>query len=213
MCAIPALAQEEKWGMNNPYIDNQLLHWGFQIGINFGSFLTDQAPANVSSPGFGFRVGLLGEIKLCKYLSLRFTPCMEFSFRNMSFKSDKHIERLDAMPIILPLHFKFTSEREGNFRPYVIVGGGGSFNILRYEPEKVNIGLQIYDYFCEAGFGCDLYFRWFKWCPEITYRVGFADQIDHNFKPNTSSGTKYMDVFGTSRVINQAICLTFNFQD
>lgn len=200
--------------MNNPYIDDGLFHWGFYIGGSFMSFATDKAPANVSSPGIGFRVGLIGELRLCRYLSLRCSPGMEFSYRWLTYKDLSPSKTLvGAIPIQIPLYLKFAAERMGNMRPYVIAGGGVSVNINSYDPVKEDIGLKLFDAFCEAGFGCDLYILWFKFCPEITYRIGFVDQLDRDFKPSSSRGTVYLDQLKPHRLINQAICLTFNFQD
>jgi hypothetical protein len=211
----PLFAQEEKWGMNNPYIDDKLFHMGFQVGVNFNSFLTDLAPANVSSPGFGFRVGFVGDLRLCKYLNLRFTPGLEFAYKTLTYnKAATGIDRtvdVGAIPITLPLYLKFSAERVSNFRPYVIAGGGVSFNVNKYDPQKDHVGLNVLDYFCEAGFGCDIYFRWFKLCPELTYRIGFGDQL--NRKHKTTDHPEYVTALGDNRLINQAICLTFNFQN
>ena len=215
LCALHGFAQEEKWGMNNPYLDDKLFHMGFQVGLNFNSFLTDQAPANVSSPGFGFRVAFVGDLRLCKYLNLRFTPGLEFAYKTLIYNKDKtgldkHVD-VGAIPITLPLYLKFSAERLSNFRPYVLAGGGVSFNVNKYDPHKNYVGLNMLDYFCEAGFGCDIYFRWFKLCPELTYRIGFADQLNRS---HTVSGYEnYVTTLGSNRLINQAICLTFNFQN
>lgn len=197
--------------MNNPYIDEELFHWGFQLGMNFCSFGLDKSvAAKVSTPGFGFRVGFVTELRMCKYMSLRCTPGLEFNYRTISY-SDNKSTTVGAIPIVLPLYLKFTSAREANFRPYVLAGGGVSFNVNSYDPNKDYIALKWLDYFCEAGFGCDIYFRWFKLCPELTYRIGFGDQLNRN---HTVSGSEsYVTSLGTNRMINQAICLTFNFQD
>lgn len=201
--------------MNNPYLDDKLFHMGFQVGVNFNSFLTDLAPANVSSPGFGFRVGFVGDLRLCKYLNLRFTPGLEFSYKTLDYNSDatgiKFGALVGAIPITLPLYLKFSAERAGNFRPYVLAGGGVSFNVNKYDPQKDHIGLNWLDYFCEAGFGCDIYFRWFKLCPELTYRIGFGDQLNRSH--TTIDHPEYVTELGSNRLINQAICLTFNFQN
>ena len=210
---MPTFAQEEKWGMNNPYLDDKLFHMGFQIGAEFTSFGLDKSvAANVSTPGFGFRVGFVAELRLCKYLSLRTTPGLEFNYRTLSYTKYQDKTTIGAIPIQLPLYLKFTAAREANFRPYVLAGGGVSFNVNKYDPNNDYIALKWFDYFCEAGFGCDIYFRWFKLCPELTYRIGFGDQLDRGFKSNKDN--KYMDVLkGSQRIINQAICLTFNFQN
>ena len=198
--------------MNNPYIDDKLFHMGFQVGANFNSYLTEWAPANVSSPGFGFRVAFVGDIRLCKYLNLRFTPGLEFVSKTLKYKNYPNASvDVGSLPIILPLYLKFSAERVANFRPHVIAGGGVSFNVNKYDPQKHHVAQNVLDYFCEAGFGCDIYFRWFKLCPELTYRIGFGDQL--NRAHQTVEHPEYVTAFGDNRLINQAICLTFNFQN
>lgn len=223
--------------MNRPYVDDKLFHFGFQLGMNFSSFgVTDsELPltnpitgeveiyhSRVSSILPGFNVGFVSDLRLCKYLNLRFCPGMQFTSRTLTYKSEsgkpvgtpdkKYGANIDvlAIPVYLPLYLKFSAEREGNYRPYVIAGGGVSFNVSRDHEKPVMMNLM--DYFCELGFGVDLYFQWFKFCPEITYRIGFADQL---CPADQRMELAPQDAFYTnaiSRLTNHCICLTFNFE-
>jgi hypothetical protein len=224
---------------NRPYVDDRLFHFGFQLGLNFSTFgITDSEleitdPVNpakkeiyharVSSLLPGFNVGFVTDLRLCQYLSLRFCPGLQFSSRTISYKTEsgnpvegtpgKYGSSIDvlAIPINLPLYLKWSAMREGNFRPYVIGGGGASFNVSRDHDKPVL--LNLLDYFAEVGFGCDLYFRWFKFCPEITYRIGFANQLcpyaerNDNLSPQDAF---YSDAI--MRMTSHAVCLTFNFE-
>lgn len=231
MLLSPAFAQKKQ---NNPYVDDKLFHFGFQLGLNFGSFgITDSnlpvyhgdtLHARVSSLLPGFRVGFVSDLRLCKYLNLRFTPGMEFTSRTISYKAkngqkiigsipDKYQDKIDvlSMPIDLPLYLKFSAARESNYRPYVIAGGGVSFNVSRDHEKPILLNLM--DYFCQVGFGCDFYFRWFKLCPELTYRIGFADQLCPVSERHDELSP--MDTFYSNaiqRMTSHAICLTFNFE-
>ena len=222
---------------NRPYIDDKLIHFGFQLGINFATLqVTDSEEpivnpitgeteiyhARVSSILPGLHVGFVSDLRLCKYLNLRFCPGLMFTSRTLSYKTEsghpvsgtpgKRGANLDilAIPVYLPLYLKWSAEREGNYRPYVIAGGGVSLNVSRDKEKPVVLGLM--DYFCEVGFGVDLYLRWFKLCPEITYRIGFANQLtfpDEHWQPEP------IDAFYTgalSRLSSHAVCLTFNFE-
>lgn len=222
---------------NRPYVDDKLFHFGFQLGLNFSTFsVTDsEMPitnpitgeteiyhARVSSLLPGFHVGFIGDLRLCKYLNLRFCPGMQFTSRTLTYKSESgrpvqgtpgkfanHIDVL-AMPVYLPLYLKWSAARDGNYRPYVIGGGGVSFNVSRDRDKPVL--LNVMDYFCEVGFGVDLYFRWFKFCPEITYRIGFANLLypSANRMELAPQDAFYTDAL--SRLTSHAICLTFNFE-
>ena len=117
--------------MNRPYVDDQLFHFGFQLGVNFSTFHVadselELAPdplhpdqkevfhARVSSLLPGFHVGFISDLRLCKFLNLRFCPGMMFTSRTISYKTESgrpvpdkgaHIDVL-AMPVYLPLYLK-----------------------------------------------------------------------------------------------------------
>ncbi len=217
-------------------MDDKLFHFGFQLGVNFSSFgVTDSEleledpvtgikeiyHSRVSSVLPGFHVGFITDLRLCKYLNLRFCPGMQFTSRTLTYKTESgnpvkgsmnkgaSVDIL-AMPVYLPLYLKFSAMREGNFRPYVIAGGGASINVSRDREKPVLLNLM--DYFAEVGFGVDFYFRWFKFCPEITYRIGFANQL---YPADQRMELAPQDAFYTnsiSRLTNHSICLTFNFE-
>ena len=222
--------------MNRPYVDDKLFHFGFQLGMNFGSFFVTDSELPIANPITGeteiyhsrvssilpgFHVGFVTDLRLCNYLNLRFCPGMQFSSRTLSYKTESgnpvqgmqgHGANIDllAMPVYLPLYLKWTAAREGNYRPYVIAGGGVSFNVSRDREKPVLLNLM--DYFCEIGFGVDFYTSWFKFCPEITYRIGFANQL------TPAEGRMELapqDAFYSNaieRLTSSCVCLTFNFE-
>ena len=223
--------------MNRPYVDDKLFHFGFQLGLNFSSFgvtdselpivnpLTGQTEiyhARVSSLMPGFNVGFISDLRLCRYLNLRFCPGLQFTSRSITYKSEsgspvgtpdrKYGSSLDvlAIPIYMPLYLKWSAEREGNYRPYVIAGGGVSVNVSRDHEKPVLLNQM--DYFAEVGFGCDLYFQWFKFCPEITYRIGFADQLCPADQRMELAPQEAIYTNALSRLTNHCVCLTFNFE-
>lgn len=233
-CALGVRAQV---GQNRPYVDDKLIHFGFQLGMNFSTFhVTDSEEpivnpitgeteiyhARVSSILPGFNVGFVSDLRLCKFLNLRFCPGMQFSSRTISYKTEsgrpvsgspgKFGPNIDvlAIPIYLPLYLKWSAEREGNYRPYVIAGGGVSFNVSRDHEKPVL--MQTMDYFCEIGFGVDLYFTWFKFCPEITYRIGFGNQLSPTDGRMELAPQDFFYTDAISRLTSHCVCLTFNFE-
>jgi len=213
-------------------VDNRLFHFGFQLGVNLGSFgITDSEQvingevyhARVSSLLPGFHVGFVTDLRLCEYLNLRFCPGMQFTSRTITYKTEsgnpvqgtpmKYYDKIDvlAMPVNFPLYLKWTAMREGNYRPYVIAGGGVSLNVSRDREKPILLNLM--DYFCEVGFGVDLYAQWFKLCPEITYRIGFADQLcPIAERKDNLSPTDHFYTNAISRMTSHCICITFNFE-
>ena len=233
-CAISAQAQQAQ---NRPYVDDKIFHFGFQLGMNFASFGITDSEMEITNPisgekeiyhsrvSFimpGFHVGFVTDLRLCRYLNLRFCPGLQFTSRTISYKTEsgrpvqglpgKHGANLDvlAMPLYLPLYLKWSAAREANYRPYVIAGGGASINVSRDREKPVLLNLM--DYFCEIGFGVDLYLRWFKLCPEITYRIGFANQLAPVDGRMELAPQEFFYTEAISRMTSHCVCLTFNFE-
>ena len=236
LCA-PLFAQKAQ---NKPYIDDRLFHFGFQLGINFSTFgITDSELPDTINPGNyvyharvsgllpGFNVAFVSDLRLSKHLNLRFCPGLQFSSRTISYtRMDENgnasrdwksrtgkgnsVDVL-AIPVYLPLYLKWSADREGNYRPYVIAGGGASFNVSRDREKPVL--MNLIDYFAEVGFGCDLYFQWFKFCPEISYRIGFANQLCP-YSERHDNLSPYEAFYSNSilRMTSHCVCLTFNFE-
>jgi len=229
----PIKAQE---AMNRPYVDDKLFHFGFQLGLNFGSFFVTDSEEPITNPltgeteiyhsrvsGLlpGFHVGFVTDLRLCRYLNLRFCPGMQFMSRTLTYKTASgnpvkgslgNGDKIDvlAMPVYLPLYLKWSAAREGNFRPYVIAGGGVSINVSRDREKPVLLNLM--DYFCEIGFGVDIYNRWFKFCPEITYRIGFANQLAPTDGRMELAPQDFIYTNSIQRLTSSCVCLTFNFE-
>ena len=223
--SIPAKAQ------NNPYVDDKLIHFGFSLGLNFMSFGVTETEepiggeiyyARVSNLMPGFSVGFVSDLRMSRHLNLRFCPGLSFSQRTLTYKTEsgnpvqtqsgKYKDKIDVLsiPITIPLYIKWSAEREKNFRPYLIGGGGVEFNVYRDTERPVL--LKSFDYFVEAGVGVDLYFEWFKFCPQITYRIGFANiltPLDENpyLTPDDSFYTGAL-----RKLTSRMLCITFNFE-
>lgn len=217
-------------GMTNPYADEKLVHFGFSLSVNMMAFAVHDSNipingetyhARVSGLTPGFAVGFITDLRLCKYLDLRFTPALNFSSRTITYKTmsgnpvhgsgdnGNKISML-SMPIDIPLYLKWTAQREANYRPYVIAGGGVAYNVSRDHEKPVL--LKPFDYFVSVGFGCDFYLSWFKFCPELRYQIGFANLLTPvNERPEVVQQDQFY-TNALSRLSNQMLTLTFNFE-
>jgi hypothetical protein len=119
-----------------------------------------------------------------------------------------------SIPISVPLYLKWSAEREVNYRPYVMAGGGVSYDVVR-DKEKVILH-KPFDAFISAGFGCDFYFRWFKLCPEIKYQIGFLDaHVPTSQTQDNAWGLSAGDYFYSNaikRMTHQKLSIVFNFE-
>lgn len=214
---------------NNPYRDDRLLHFGFFLGVDMPSYLVDTvaAPeyyARCSNIGVGFNVGFITDLRLSRHLNLRFTPGLHFGYTTINYvpreNNGKSIEPAQnlTIPITIPLYLKWSAEREGNYRPYVTVGGGFSLDFNSFaDRSNRKILTKPYDGYVGVGFGCDFYCPWFNFTPEIRYEIGFANVIaqvgeDISGKTWQPSPDNLPYTSNINRLTNQRISIVFNFE-
>ena len=241
LCLVLCLLQANLQAQNNPYVDDKLVHFGFHLGLNFMSFNVHEADsltqiaahgdgtiyhARVQSLMPGFSVGFITDVRLSRHLNLRCTPALHFGQKTITYRSFQRPDSLIrgtstgtratvlSLPISVPLYLKWSAEREANYRPYVIAGGGVSFDLGR-DKERV-IYQKAFDYFVEVGFGCDFYFPWFKLAPEIKYQIGFANVLTPISEAEQAQWRLPADDYfysnTISRLTNQMISIVFNFE-
>lgn len=220
--------------MNRPYADDKLVHFGFSLGMNFMSYSATESllplsgmlengrtfenevlHARTSQLLPGFCVGFITDLRLCNYLNLRFTPELHFGQRTLTYTSESgNLKNITtdflSLPISIPLSLKWSAQREGNYRPYVIAGGGVIYDFGQNEDRYL---LQRpFDYFMQVGFGCDFYFSWFKLCPEIKYQLGFANALTPSSERPTLPGPYAFYSDAVSRLRSHMVTLVFNFE-
>ena len=203
---------------NLPYHDDRPYHFGFFVGLNtmdFGVQLNDPniAQAEVSSLMPGFTAGLIGNLRMNRFFSLRFSPSINFTERTLTYRfygeTNTVQESVFSIPLMLPFHLKYSAERIHNFRPYILIGGGAAFDFGR-DMER-DILLRPFDFFVEVGTGCNIYFPFFRFSPELRFAVGFNNMLT----PNADRLTGTFDPrFGNaiSRLTTKMITLSFNFE-
>lgn len=216
------LAQQ---GGNLLYVDQKLIHFGFSLGMNSMDFAITPSlqdingniyQADVSTLKPGFSVGIISDLRLNRYLNLRFTPTLHFGERELTYRaigsSVTNTINITSVPICLPLYLKYSSERKGNYRPYLLWGGGASIDLGRDKAKALL--LKPLDIYTEFGVGCDIYFSFFKLCPELKFAVGFndlftpLDQRDAGFISDEDK--KFSNAL--SKLTSRMMTLSFNFE-
>lgn len=247
---------------NQPYVDDNIKHIVYFLGIDFPAYGIQPFNAEndnlVPAVGWGLTIGLGVDHRLGRYFNLRFIPSVSFESRNIVGRtkdadgniygegiftkddSGKELERMNkklpigSTPISLPVHVKWSAERDENFRPYVVAGAGISIDMwAKKKIPFMPFHPHMFDVFADVGFGCDFYFPWFKLCPEIRYRIGFMNMNTSekyhesigDWKPvygstdNTQKtdpwyheGLLDMGTLEEKRIFNQKISLIFYFE-
>ena len=130
----------------------------------------------------GFTVGVLGEIRLNKYVGFRIQPTMHFGQKHVYFheqttKRDS-TQNIKSTYISVPIELKLAAPRYNNFRPYAMFAVAPAFDLTT---RKHNALLtESFDCFIEVGAGCDFYLPFFKLIPELKFCFGLRDILVHD---------------------------------
>jgi hypothetical protein len=183
--------------------DEKPYYFGISLGVNKGNFRThldpyflNQDSILVAEPkgGGGFALGLLATLRLTNRFELRFNPQLMFAERNLLYKLNPDLpgdldfghtveKKIESVITTFPVHFKFRSDRIGNFRVYLL--GGGKFDIDLASNAKARraedmVRINRFDFGVEAGMGFNFYFPSFILSPEIKFSNGFGNLHDRN---------------------------------
>ena len=184
--------------------ENNLLRWGYFLGINSYDFNFDYNQ-NLSdiyvkkSPGFS--VGLIGNLRINKYIDIRLEPGLLITTRELFYTQDwfqgipdtkesDFIREVKSTYIHIPLLIKLSTKRINNFKPFIVGGLSTALNLSSNEnnPED-NANGQFRttknSLFYELGFGIDFYLYNFKFTPSIRGLFGFNDELIRDEDPNS----------------------------
>lgn len=209
------------------YKDNKILDWGYYLGFNQLDFKFDYNK-NIgdiqTSKEVGINVGLIGNLRFTKNVSLRFEPGIVISQRNLLYdssffniedvaelkKSDLKRE-VKTTYIYLPLLVKLATDRVGNFNPFVVFGGSSAINLsANQDNPDDNFSGEFRSkrnvLFYEIGFGIDFYLHWFKFTPTIRGVFAMNNEMiqDNEINSPWTSNVQTMETRG--------VFLNFTFQ-
>jgi len=194
--------------------DDKLLHFGFTLGINtldfrvrgfqpigenpaFSTTAWQLDPALIDSGSIvtadianlipGFTVGIITNLRMTRYLDLRFLPGMSFGERKLmynipvvdnrfDYKDTQYDYSMKSTFIDLPLTIKYKAERINNGRPYVIFGGAMRIDISKSASDDL-VGLTPVGYYAELGAGWDSYLQFFRLSVEAKVSLGLNNQL------------------------------------
>ncbi|OAV65959.1 hypothetical protein Barb4_03123 [Bacteroidales bacterium Barb4] len=220
--AAPVLTAQTERVKNQPYVDMKLYHFGFHIGFHSQDLLLTHngIPVNgetwfaeIPSYSPGFSVGVIGDMYMNPYFSLRVTPTIHFGDKSFVFKEKGTGEEFKANVrsnyVTLPVDIKYSALRLNNYRPYLLAGAYGALDIGRKKGNPLL--LKGMDYGIEFGIGCDVYLPFFKFCPELKFCFGLANVLEKD-RPDLVDRdmVKYSDAL--SKATSRMVVLTFNFE-
>lgn len=178
----------------------------------------------------GFSLGFTGILRFHDQTNLLFTPKIGFyEYRvdinyvtgstitypgtgnnvdpvqsNLGYRTEELVN--EATIVELPLLFKYRSQRFNNTRMYFI--GGGSYQFRTKSQDEANLDPIVtsgQDFTLEAGMGFEIYFRYFKFAPEIRFSHGL-----NNLYVPEKNNPQFRDVISSIR--RKGITIYLNFQ-
>lgn len=217
-----AVAQERKV-QNKPYIDYRRLHYGFFVGLHAqdmefvnNGYVAENGEcwyADIAQYNPGFSVGVLADLRLGTYLSLRALPTMHFGQNSIVFREQNSGEisrqQVKTTYISLPLHLKCSAERFNNYRPYITAGVSPMLNLTVKKQKQLL--LKKFDFMVEIGAGCDFYLPYFKLIPELKFAFSLLDVLEKDRSDLLDeSYLKY--THSVDKVASKMIVLSFYFE-
>jgi len=210
--------------MNRPYADMKRWHLGFSLGMclqdlkfTHNGYVTPEgeqwfAETPAWSPGINVQV--LADLRLHRYLNLRFSPGMSFSFKNVEMRDyvsgTVNRQDLKSVYVLLPLDLKISGDRLRNSRPYVTVGAMGAFDVSKKRSDYLMFNTA--DMYLTVGLGCDFYLPFFKFNPEIKFCFGLADLLRHDRPDLDDNPEMYKITQSLSKVKSNMFMITFYFE-
>lgn len=185
---------QQRHALNMPEHDDKAYYFGITFGLNFSAyqFKYSQGFAAIDTfkkiqPYFqpGFNLGLMANLRLSKFIDLRFVPSLAFAEKGLKFTnpafsdsiSDRYVE---SIYMHLPLQLKFKSDRVRNFRFYALAGGKFDYDLAANARSRRNdefLKVKPVDLGAELGFGFEFYYPNFIFAPEIKISQGFMNQL------------------------------------
>ncbi len=192
--------------INLENFQQQRLYFGFYLGLNSYDFKIDYNTVSediLVTKSTGFNVGLVANLKLQEYVSLRFEPGLNYTTRDLRYNDHfegftpqytitndaDYLRQVNSTYLHFPLLLKFLSLRTGNVRPYLLGGVSATLNLssnskstddnaegrFRVKPWSTNY---------EVGFGIDVFSEYFIFSPSIRGVFGIKDElIRDNYDP------------------------------
>ncbi len=196
--APSVLAQfNEKPIINLENEDKAFLNWGYFLGFNSFDFkfsYENDLPDILVDRSIGFNVGLIGEMRINKFLDLRLEPGLFYSKRILQFQGfdteNDGTREINSTYINFALLLKVSTLRIGNWKPFITGGFSTSLNLGSNEDSlddnssgTFRMKNNVFNY--ELGFGIDFYTEYFKFTPSVRGIFAITDELVPDNDPNS----------------------------
>ena len=210
--------------INLENFQKQRVYFGFYLGFNFYDFKIDYNAVGediLIEKNRGFNVGLVADLKLQEYVSLRFEPGLYYTKRDLQYPESYFLtsssdtrRQVNSTNLHFPLLLKFLALRAGNIRPYMVGGVSATLNLSSNSKSDKdnsdgdeNFRVKAWTQNYELGFGIDIFSEYFIFSPSIRGVFGLNDELIPDYKfPSTSPYTGRIESMKT-----RAVFINFTF--
>jgi hypothetical protein len=209
--------------------DDKFLSYGFFLATHTNSWRLKYTEEFLSDPNLqsimpvftpGFSLGFLATLRMHDQLNLVFTPKVAFyEFRTdintfsgipeaeineTNFYTTETVIN-EATMVEFPLFFKYKAQRFNNSRMFFTAGGSAMFRTKDQEEADIeSIATLGTDFTIDLGLGFDMYFKYFKFSPEVRFSHGLLDM----YRPEATDSAYASSIQSLRR---KSITLYLNF--
>jgi hypothetical protein len=194
--------------LNIPNDDKLPLNWGYFVGLNqfdyqisylnpsYNTNSSEEVTEILVQKSTGFNVGLIGEMRINELLDLRLEPGFYSGKTTLEFKNQNLITEKDSIRetkstyINVPLLLKFSANRIGNWRPFIVGGPYAAINLSSNENsiddnKSGTFKVKKWNYGYQIGVGIDVYLSYFKFTPSIRGVFSLTDDAIRDADPQS----------------------------
>jgi len=205
MIPLMSFAQVSKGSYNYKAFNDKPYYFGLTFGYNNSTFqvahsqrfiLNDSFNITSGLSGPGLNVSMVSNLKLGEYFDFRFLPGFSFVGRKFYYLSAtddiEQVKDVQSVLIQAPFQVRFKSDPFHDMRVYVLGGVKYTYDVasnarIREEQAKRIIRISPHDFSVEVGAGCQFFFPFFIFSPELKFSQGIGNILIYNPKLAQSS--------------------------
>lgn len=217
-----AWSQYSKGNYNYRQFQDKAYYFGLTFGYNNSTFqlahskrfiLNDSFNITAGLGGPGLNVSMVTNMKLGEYFDFRFLPGFSFVGRKLYYVgTNDEVEQVRSIESVLvqaPFQVRFKSDPFHDMRVFVLAGVKYTYDVasnarLRDEQAKRIIRISPHDFAVEIGGGCQFFFPFFIFSPEIKYSQGIGNILIYN--SNLSQSTVL------EKVLSRTFTISLHFE-
>ena len=202
---VMSFAQVSKGSNNYRAFNDKAYYFGLTFGYNNSNFqvahsqrfiLNDSFNITSGLSGPGLNVSMVTNMKLGEYFDFRFLPGFSFVGRKFYYLSAtdqvEEVKDIQSVLIQAPFQVRFKSDPFHDMRVYVLTGVKYTYDVasnarIREEQAKRILRISPHDFSLEVGAGCQFFFPFFIFSPELKFSQGIGNILIYNPKLAQSS--------------------------